>query len=77
MQASATAPSAHKVCRLKTGRGAPKNQANKGNKIKYSRQKLDTNKLRYITAGQGLEPQYSPPEGDVLPLDEPAIIFTQ
>lgn len=26
-----------------------------------------------IAAGQGLEPQYSPPKGDVLPLDEPAI----
>ena len=26
-----------------------------------------------IAAGQGLEPQYSPSEGDVLPLDEPAI----
>ncbi len=27
-------------------------------------------------AGQGLEPQYSPPEGDVLPLDEPAMNST-
>ena len=26
-------------------------------------------------AGQGLEPQYHPPEGCVLPLDEPAILF--
>ena len=25
-------------------------------------------------AGQGLEPQYLPPEGNVLPLDEPAIL---
>ena len=24
-------------------------------------------------AGLGLEPRYSPPEGDVLPLDDPAI----
>ncbi len=29
----------------------------------------------FITAGQGLEPQYSPPEGDVLPLDEPATLY--
>lgn len=27
----------------------------------------------YIAAGQGLEPQYLPPEGNVLPLDEPAM----
>jgi hypothetical protein len=26
-----------------------------------------------LAADQGLEPQYSPPEGDVLPLDESAI----
>ncbi len=26
-----------------------------------------------LAAGQGLEPQYSPPKGDVLPLDEPAM----
>ena len=31
--------------------------------------------LKIRTAGQGLEPQYSPPEGDVLPLDEPATAF--
>ena len=29
-----------------------------------------------IAAGQGLEPQYHPPEGCVLPLDEPAIFYT-
>ncbi len=29
---------------------------------------------RHMTAaGLGLEPRYSPPEGDVLPLDDPAI----
>ena len=26
-------------------------------------------------AGLGFEPRYSPPKGDVLPLDDPAIIF--
>ena len=30
---------------------------------------------KFITAGQGLEPQYHPPEGCVLPLDEPAKYF--
>ena len=29
-----------------------------------------------IAAGLGLEPRYSPPEGDVLPLDDPAIYYT-
>ena len=29
-----------------------------------------------IAAGQGLEPQYHPPEGCVLPLDEPAIFIS-
>lgn len=28
-----------------------------------------------LAAGQGLEPQYHPPEGCVLPLDEPAIFY--
>ena len=28
----------------------------------------------YLAAGLGLEPRYSPPEGDVLPLDDPAIL---
>ncbi len=27
------------------------------------------------TAGQGLEPQYPPPKGGVLPLDEPAMLY--
>lgn len=26
-----------------------------------------------LTAGQGIEPQFSPSKGDVLPLDEPAM----
>ena len=26
----------------------------------------------FYAAGPGLEPRYSPPEGDVLPLDDPA-----
>jgi hypothetical protein len=33
-----------------------------------------TTKNLKMAAGQGLEPQYLPPEGSVLPLDEPAII---
>ena len=28
-------------------------------------------------AGLGLEPRYSPPEGDVLPLDDPAALTTR
>lgn len=27
-----------------------------------------------VAAGPGFEPRYSPPEGDVLPLDDPAKI---
>ena len=28
-----------------------------------------------LAAGLGFEPRYSPPKGDVLPLDDPAIIY--
>ncbi len=31
--------------------------------------------LKNLAADQGLEPQYSPPEGDVLPLDESAMFL--
>ena len=32
--------------------------------------------LTPIAAGLGLEPRYSPPEGEVLPLDDPAAMET-
>ena len=34
---------------------------------------LDLDRSHMAAAGLGLEPRYSPPEGDVLPLDDPAI----
>ena len=30
---------------------------------------------KLLAAGLGLEPRYSPPKGDVLPLDDPAILY--
>ena len=35
------------------------------------------NERSRTAAGLGLEPRYSPPEGDVLPLDDPAILDKQ
>ena len=29
----------------------------------------------FLAAGLGFEPRYSPPKGDVLPLDDPAILL--
>jgi hypothetical protein len=34
----------------------------------------ENNFTSFIVAGLGLEPRYSPPEGDVLPLDDPALV---
>ena len=31
--------------------------------------------VHILAAGQGLEPRYHPPEGRVLPLDEPALLW--
>ena len=28
-----------------------------------------------LAAGLGFEPRYSPPEGEVLPLDDPALLY--
>ncbi len=42
--------------------------------LRAARQKYSSNETSFIrAAGLGFEPRYSPPKGDVLPLDDPAI----
>ena len=43
--------------------------------LPYASKPLRKIRGAHFTAGLGFEPRYSPPEGEVLPLDDPAIYF--